>query len=674
MLSLKKLILRTILALTVLSGLVFLGLLFLFWGHLNLFKLSKESVAQIASYSPPDNSLVLSRSGETIGELYTSYHVYKKFSEIPKELVNAIVAVEDKSFWTHMGFDPVGILRAGWINFSKGSGKYVQGASTLTQQIVRTFLLSKERSLDRKLKEIILSVELEKTMAKEEIFEIYANMFFLGHGAYGVGAAARRYFNKDLDELGLHEIAFIAGLFQAPGRLGGLRDKEAVKRRQSQVVQAMLRNGYLSQEQASEVQAKKLVFRRPDPKSNDLAPFFIDYVTLEAQKLLGLETVKNLGLRIYTTLDKGEQEKLSDAFRASEPLFVSYEAKVRGQNERIEAASVAIDPKSGAILAMVGGRDYRSSQFNRVTQAARQPGSLFKVVVYSLALSQGYKWSDTFYVAPINLDGEYRPRSMSSEYMKETTLLRAFYRSINAPTMELGQSLGVLRVIDHARALGIQSSLKNELGTLLGSSELSMLELATVYGVFANRGFRAKPFGIEKIEDAKGKELYRHQPDEPLAVISPEVAFLLKEGMRQVLLRGTAHDAQSLASFAVGKSGTSNQAKDNWFAGFTDNVLCIVWSGTDTPRPILNASGSSLALPIWQRYMKHLGNGKIAQNTSQVPQGISRLNIDPVYGKVSEEGIPMWFLDSHKPSAQANERIYKIDSQFRDPFSPLPPK
>ncbi len=665
-------LLRGLLAMGLLVATIFISVSFMIFDYLDVFAFDKKTLLKITQYVPPNNTVVLSKDGEVIGELYDSYHVFKQFSELPKDLVNAVVAVEDKNFWQHSGFDIEGILRAFWVNLLHAKG---QGASTLTQQVVRSFLLTNEKSIARKIREIFLSIELEKVLKKEEILQIYANSFFLGHGAYGVGAAARKYFNKELSELKTHELAFIAGLFQAPGRFGAAKDKEAAKFRQEQVLQAMVRNGYLSPAKGRALIDKPLEFRRFHPPNSKIAPFFLDYVDQEAHRLLGLESLKGKGLQIRTTLDLRQQQKLQNALKDSETLLAKFEGRIRHKNtekrERLEAASVVSEPSSGKILALIGGRDYQKSQFNRVTSALRQPGSLFKVVVYSLALSRGYKWNDVMMVAPVNFDGDYRPRSATNEYMKETTLLRAFYRSINAPALELGQALSVDEVIEHAQKLGVESKLKPELGTVLGSSEISMLEMASLYSVFASGGLKVKPYAIEKIEDNQGKVLYQHLATKELRVINKELAFLITEGMRQVLLRGTANSASSLAEYAVGKTGTSNQAKDNWFAGFSEHLLCLVWVGVDVPTPIYEASGANLALPIWQSYMEQaIDKSRPAFKESSF--GVISLIIDPVYGKLSKTGIPMWFLAANQPSVKAKGRVYKIDTEFRKPFSELP--
>ncbi|MBP6218824.1 MAG: PBP1A family penicillin-binding protein [Oligoflexales bacterium] len=679
------LILRSIslvLLVVILSSFVFL---YLFLRELSVLGTDGSELTSLLNWKKKGNTLVYDRQGQPIAELFSQDHLVYTFESLPKPLVEAVISIEDRSFWQHPGFDLKGIFRAAFVQISRQGESYQQGGSTITQQVVRAFLLPSEKTLIRKVKEIFLAIKLERNLSKEKIFEIYVNSLFLGNGAYGVGAAAKRYFGKELTQLEIHEIALIAGLFQAPSLYNPAKHPDRARARQVKVLSAMLKSGFLNKEDFLSWVKKPLNYQTYNPWARKQAPYFTDFVIEEAKRILASRSLKNQGLKIYTTLDSTLQMYAEEAVSENSALFeeISKVSQTLPENYRdsrspsysVEAALLAADPKSGEILAMVGGRDYKSSQFNRTSKALRQPGSSFKPIIYSLALSQGFRWSDVFTVTPLNLGGGYRPRNNEADYLTETTLLRAFYRSMNSPTLQLSEKIGILPIIQHARRLGIHTPVRMEWGSVLGSSETSMLDMVRTYSVFANEGKKLGngPFAITEIRDFEDQQIYsRKDPLAAEAVLSPQVAYLMIEGMRQVLIRGSGVRAAQIHPWAVGKTGTTNESKDNWFNGFSTRIVASVWVGSDAFLPLDgHADGSRLALPVWMNFMTKASQIRKPESF-KVPEGVESFSIDPNLGFIKAEGgIDAWFLKSNPPPK--NEEWEKdLDGlsheNFRNPF------
>lgn len=648
------------------------------WQYLERLGLSenKQLIKKITDYKSPDNSIVYDRDGAKIGEFFERYQIFIPYEQMPKKLVEAVIAIEDANFFLHSGVDYKAIARAAWIHLS---GKpYSQGASTISQQLVRQFLLTREKTIDRKLREASLAIELEHRLSKEKILELYLNNLFLGNGAYGVGAAALRYFGKDLQQLDTAELALIAGLFQSPSNYNPQKYPARAKARQKQVLQAMARNKFLAANDLKLALAKKLKYETYKSANLVTAPYFVDYIKDQTHKLLGKD-VAGSGLRIYTTLDSRLQQIAAKSITNAEVNLQRVEVvnKTRGYGSQvppqIEAALLSVDPTTGEILAMMGGRDYNKSQFNRTTQSLRSPGSAFKPIIFSLALHRGSKWSDLMYVDPIRVK-DYRPRNSDNDYLSETTLLRAFYRSMNTPTVELGEKLGMKNVVEYAQKLGVQAQLKEEAGTVLGASEVSMLDLARVYGTFANQGTLVETTAITKITDLNGTTLYEREPTSKIAkqVMSPQLAFLMTQGMRAVLDRGTGVRSSELAEIAAGKTGTSNNSEDNWFCGYTPNLVTIAWVGADNHVPIDGrAAGNTLALPIWDDFIKQ---SLTVRNPGSFtpPEGIVSMRIHPQYGHQDDtNGIDMYFLENNAPSKRysALQKLQQSGGSYRRIFS-----
>jgi len=677
--SMIRSLLRAIAISLAIGGITALIFFFLLLKDLSVFDDNHNHLAALLTWKNKNNTVVYDQRGEVIAELFTADHIFYPYERLPKIMVQAILSIEDRNFWHHPGFDPKGIMRAAVAQLRNQSATYQQGASTITQQVVRYFLLPKEKTIIRKIKEVFLAVKLEKELPKEKIFEIYANSLFLGSGAYGVGSAAKRYFGKDLEQLQIHEIALIAGMFQAPSLYNPHRHPQRAKDRQQRVLYAMMKNGLLTRQEYEEWSKKPLVYKIYDPWKRKQAPYYVDYVIEDAKKILATRKIKNQGLKIYTTLDLKMQVFAEKAIKEGEPLYARAEQESPRLNasnnpkasSQVEAALLAVSPLTGDIIAMVGGRNYKSSQFNRTFQAMRQPGSAFKPIIYSLALDQGYRWSDVIFVSPLTLGDGYRPKNFGDEdYLTEATFLRAFYRSMNNPTLQIGEKLGLSSLITHAQRLGIMSPIKPELGSILGASEVTMFDMARMFSVFAGEGYKHPITAIREIRDQDDNVLYTAPAPESVAqqVLSKEVAYLMIEGMRQVLIRGTAQKASALSQWAVGKTGTSNDSKDNWFAGFSRDVVAVVWSGSDASIPLGSwVQGSRLALPVWMSFMSQVF-AAFPPREFVAPEGVVRYQVDDRFGNISDNGINMWFLQTAPPSPEASLRPVNDDANFRNPF------
>ena len=647
--------------------------LILWLKELGIFKIDDRSIATIVNHQPSDNSVVYDRNGAKLGEFFSSYHVYTPYEKLPASFIKALLAIEDRSFFSHPGFDLKGITRA-LLSRLKGHSSR-QGASTLTQQIVRYFLLPKERSVQRKVQEIALAIQLERRVSKERILEIYANTLFLGNGSYGIGAAAQRYFGKQVGELSLAEAALIAGLYQSPSRYNPARHPRRAKRRQLRVLSAMVKAKFVTLAEARKAATGPLRYKDYRPARQETAPYFVDYVRAQTAQILKKQgiNINNGGLRIQTTLDLDLQKKAEQALAANNAqlsqaqLQASFIIGQQSLNNRkrgtVEAAIVSVQPSTGEILTMVGGRDYERSQFNRTTQAKRSPGSAFKPILFSYALSKGWKWSDVIFVAPVTI-ANYRPKTAKNDYLTETTLLRAFYQSINSPAIELAQKLGLQKIIGQAQKLGVRSKLKSEFGTMLGSSDVTMLDLARVYQSFANQGTLVEQIAITRITDRSGRLLYEAPlpKSRSTKVLEPDIAYLMTKAMQNVLSHGTGYRSAQLAGHVAGKTGTANDSTDNWFCGYSKDLVTITWVGTDEHVGMSGkVGGGRIALPIFDSFMSSVRQAVPANRRSVAeafprPSNVASAQIDPRFGYPSDRGITMYFLEGNGPQ-ESNEAL-----------------
>lgn len=656
---------------------------------LGVFDITERDLLGITQYKPSDNSIVYDKDGEKIGEFFNRYHVYVPYEKIPRDFIRAVLAIEDKKFFRHIGVDVKGMIRAGWALVR--TGKYKQGASTITQQLVKNFILSREKTMNRKAREIALAIKLETMLSKQRILELYCNTLFLGNGAYGIGAAAKRYFGKPINELKMHQFALIAGLFQSPSRYNPDRYPRRAKKRQKEVITAMFRAKMITRDQAIELLRAPMEYVPYESINDNLAPYFIDHVREQATQIMGDKIPENRGLRIYTTLDSRLQKAANASIKNADEIYKTAEKylyrrgrrikkkKMKSKEEQeklpIEASLLSVDSHNGGVLAMVGGRDYALTKYNRTTQSIRSPGSSFKPIVYSLAMHHGRTWADQVYVTPVSV-ANYRPKNFgSSDYLTESTLLRSFYKSINSITIEIGKKLGLPKILNYARKLGIKSKLKDEPGTMIGGSDVTMFDLARVYSVFSSYGKKPHIHAITKITDRYGKVLYQrdYKKNKSERVISRAQAYLMVAGMQSVMRYGTAAKSGHHSRYAAGKTGTSNNAMDNWFCGFTRNMTTIVWLGTDDHSPLIGkATGGDLALPIWDAYHNLVRKHKMRKLGSfWRPGGVVRARVHAQYGHRSAAGIPMFFLPGKAPVETKSdfEMMSTSSQEFRNVFA-----
>jgi penicillin-binding protein 1A len=681
-------------------------------------------IGSLREYNPPIITEIYSDDGQVIGRFWDEKRIVVSLDQVPKHLINAFVAAEDARFFKHEGVDFQGIIRAFIKNLI--AGKIEQGGSTITQQVTRSLLLkSQERTYKRKAREAILSLQIEKSFSKEQILFLYLNQIYMGHGTYGVEAAALTYFDKKAAELNLAESALLAGLPQAPSRYSPVQNLDKAKARQKYVLERMREEDFISKAEEIEAFNTPIVITGQWESSFEKSPCFTEYVRRYLEKQYGRDLLYRGGLRVYTTvnldmqrwadealveglceLDKREgyrgpvrsltpeeMEKFiqdsGDELRANPPeigstvqgvvdvvddlnsraiikigkesgiLLLSdmkwarkpdpevayYEALVKKPGDVLKRGDVilckikekmaapyswqlsleqeplaegsvfVIETGTGQVKAMIGGRDFNISQFNRAIQARRQPGSSFKPIIYSAALDSGMTPStvilDTPYISTMNPDEEvWRPKNYKENFLGPTLFRTALIQSLNVITVKILKSVGVENVINYARRMGIESDLAPDLSLALGSSGLSLKEITTAYSVFANGGLLVEPFFIERIEDRRGMILEENQTSYRDA-IPIDTAYVMTDLLKGVVTEGTGWRIKSLNRPAAGKTGTTNDLRDAWFIGYTPSLVTGVWVGYDDRRSMSKGeTGSRAASPIWLNFMSKALEGR----------------------------------------------------------------
>ena len=563
---------------------------------------------QLPIFQPGESGLLYDDEGQAFAAIVPEYRVFVPLSRIPMNLRQAIIAAEDARFYQHGAIDLRGMARATIKNLMAVQVK--EGGSTITQQLTKTLFLSHERTLERKMKELELAREIEKHYTKDQILEMYLNCIYFGHGAYGVEAAARTYFSKSVTELTLPEAALLAGLPRAPGRYSPLIDAKRARARRQYVLDRMVATGVLKKSQARAAR-RMPVSVNPMFRSRGAAPWFVDYVRQQLDARLGPVLVREGGLKIYTTLNSGMQRAAVSAISRGVAAIIRRKDEQKGRDDAtLEGALVALDARTGEIKAMVGGSGYGRSQFNRAVQARRQPGSAFKPLVYAAAFERGFTPATLIDDAPIHFEigvgsrGEvWAPENVDRQYRGPVTLRRALEESINVPTVRLIAGIGVDPVIDLAHRLGITSELRREYAMALGVSEMSLLELTSAYQGFANRGILAPPSIVRRVV-GPGEVILEEQVTESRHVLSEDVAFLLTSVLEGVVERGTGKAAQRIGRPVAAKTGTTQDAADLWFLGYTPSLVAGVWLGYDQRRSLgSHETAGKLAGPIWVDFM-----------------------------------------------------------------------
>ena len=685
-------------------GRVLFGLLVLFSaligassGLLLVYSTDLPQVEQLEHYRPSSITELYDDQGRVVGSFALQRRVVSNYADFPEVLREALISIEDKDFYRHWGINVWRIAGAAYRDIE--SGGRVQGASTLTMQLARNLFLSPDRSFRRKIEEALLAIQIERRFTKQQIFTLYANQIFLGHGVYGFEAASEYYFSKPARDLTLEQAALLAGLPKAPGQYSPILHPDRAIKRRNLVINAMLEDGKIMANQANDARGQPLGLKlQHDP--NSLAPYFVEEVRRYLENRYGADQVHQGGLRVYTTLDVDleraanhavldglaayerrhgwkahlenvlregqsltsyehpdwEEEpelggylhalvtavvphggatvifgryvatlseadvawtghKLEDILRAGDLVYVKIlsftgEAKAHlslEQDSGAQGALIAIDNATGGIKAMVGGRDFEESKFNRATQALRQVGSSFKPYVYTAAIDQGARPDDTILDAPVTFEtasGPYVPHNYDEKFEGTITLRRALAQSRNIPALKLASTIGIRTVIDYAHRFGITSNLPAYLPVALGAAEVTLFEQTSAFSVFPNDGVRVSPHYITKVTDYEGRVLEEDYPD-VRDVIAARTARIMTSMLREVVLHGTGIAAASLKLPLGGKTGTTNDFTDAWFVGFSPSMTAGVWIGYDEKKSLgPKETGAHAALPIWIEFMK----------------------------------------------------------------------
>jgi len=613
----------------------------------------KIPIISDSSYRPNLTSQVFDCKGRLLAKLHAEENRTRILSskEIPENMKHAVVAIEDERFYSHYGIDIVGITRAMVKNIQ--AGRVVQGASTLTQQLVKNAFLTSEKTFKRKAIEAMMAFQIERKYSKEEILTLYLNEIYFGHGAYGLAAAAEIYFGKDPMELSVSECAMLAGIPKSPVAYSPIRNPKNNEIRRSTVLAKMVELGFISPAEYEAAKATIPAVRKIELQEFK-APYFVTYVRDQLLEKYGANLVYNGGLKIHTSLDFDLQE-YAEAAMASAPIFKEYPIeKYPGLN----GSMVCIDPKNGHIKAMYGGRSFEQSQFNRVTQAYRQPGSSFKPFVYAAALEEGMLPGDTVvdeYISYTNpwTRKVWAPKNYDHKHHGAVTLMKALCRSFNIPAVKLIDRLTPAKVIRFAKRMGITAQMEPNLSLALGSGQFTPLEMASSYGVFANMGILCRPLSILKVEDRDGNILEENLP-RAKEVMKAVNAAMICDMLRTAVERGTGARARIPGRAIAGKTGTTNDYVDAWFNGMSPDLVTIVQFGFDMPRTLgKGKAGGSVAGPPWKAFMEkaleHYPNKDFP-----VPDGAVRARVCMSSGKLASKGCP---------GSEVVSQVFPIESQ-----------
>ncbi|MBT4741400.1 MAG: PBP1A family penicillin-binding protein [Rhodospirillaceae bacterium] len=562
-------------------------------GVLGYFALGLPDVDDVvASTRRQPIVIVRDAQGEDIVRAGALYGDAISVDDMPPALPAAVLAIEDRRFYTHAGLDARGFARAMLANVRAGS--VVQGGSTITQQVAKNLFLTPERTIARKIREALLALWLEQKFTKDQILTLYLNRVYLGAGTYGVEAAAQTYFGRTARNLTVYQSAMIAGLMKAPSRYNPKTDEDAARSRTAVVLQAMVAAGYLTPEQANTAKSGGQVKVSKGPSGR--GRYFADWVLANLDDLVG--SIED-DLIVHTTLDPSVQS-------AAERSLVSALKGVAKTRDAGQGAVIVLSP-NGAVRAMIGGRDYQSSQFNRAVQARRQPGSAFKPFVFLAGLEAGLTPIDTLEDAPINIDG-WRPKNFSGTYEGPITVEDALARSINTVAVRVARKAGPSAIISTARRVGISTPLTSDLGLALGTSEVSLIDLTAAYAPFANGGVAIVPFGILDVVTTDGRVLYQRQGGGLGRAAEPEYINMMNRMLVKTMTQGTGKTAQ-LDRPSAGKTGTSQDYRDAWFIGYTSDLVAGVWIGNDDGSGMKGVTGGGLPARVWRDVMLNAHRG-----------------------------------------------------------------
>jgi len=605
----------------------------------------RQNGADVQSVALPPE--LLASAGASMGENIRPV----RLADVPPVLRTAVLAIEDERFYEHGGLDPRGVLRAVWANVRKG--RVVEGGSTITQQLVKSRLLTPERTFSRKLNEAFLSTALEWRYSKDQILEAYLNEIYLGQAGgaavRGVGAASRAYFGKEVHQLTLPEAALLAGMIRGPNSYSPNTNPDRARDRRDVVLTRLRDLGKISEADYRRAR-REPVKARTAPGSGLTAPYFLDYVRAELERSTEVDLADQHGVRVYTTLDPVLQKFAEAAVVKGIDRLETARPRLRRQNseERLQAALIVLDPATGQVRAMVGGRDYRVSQFNRAVLARRQPGSAFKPFVFLAALTpreEGPRFTAASMIedAPITVmvDGKpWSPKNYDDRYQGPVTVRRALEGSLNTATVRLAQAVGLGTVVQTARSLGVEGDLKPVPALALGVFETTPLDLARAYVPLANGGLAPSGGAVETVSDDGGRAIWSASRETRPVIGAPE-AFLMTSLLEGVVNSGTGASARALgvSGAVAGKTGTTNDGRDAWFVGYSSNVLALVWVGFDDGTPA-GLSGAEGALPIWSEFMRQALDVYPASAFPE-PPGITYVKIDATNGRKATAYCPV---------------------------------
>jgi len=625
------------------------------FASLQLYLNSQPPIKNLEQFKPNIVTKFYSQDGEVI-KTFTAY-TYSKvdIKDVPKQLKEAFIATEDKNFYHHNGYDIVGLVRSSVQNIL--ARKVVQGASTITQQLARILFLSNEKTFTRKIKELVIAARIEKTISKDQILEMYMNNVYLGSGAYGVEGAAKIYFNKTLKDCSLPELALIAGLPQAPSVYSPYNNLDFAIKRRNQVLTRMYKMRYISKKEYEEAKKADVKLNEmPKFYTTNKAPYFCDFIMKE---LIGLgfdETeIIHGGYKVVTTLDSKTQDAANEAvLKNLKNWGLSGDAK--------QAAVFSYDPSDGKILAYVGGKDYTKSQYDRVTQAVRPPGSAFKPIVYAAGLERGISPNDYIEDMPVAI-GDWAPRNYADKYRGQIPIYSAMMVSSNVCAARMIYEVGIRSVIQIARVLGIETPLAYDYTIALGSNGVKLFEFTRAYGAFANGGYVVQPYGIERVETSRGKVIYRASKTKISHQISLRTAAEMTAMLKTVIAHGTGR-AANIGKPAAGKTGTTDDNKDAYFVGYTPNIVTGVWVGSDD-NSVMNKSiqGGTVPALIWKDVMQvatePYGNAEF--NYPQVT--LDPFTLDPNNVKIIKQGED--YSQEEQPSEENQENSENGIGKFK---------
>jgi penicillin-binding protein 1A len=734
-------------------------------GYIFFLMAKLPRVDRLADYKPPIVSQVFGDDGSLVGEFYLERRIVVPVNKMPRKLIQAFVSAEDANFYSHKGIDYLGIIRAAVKNVISLSKK--EGASTITQQVTKSMLLSPEKKFSRKIKEAILAKRMEERLSKDEILYLYLNQIYLGSGAYGVQAAAETYFGKNVEQLNLAEMSMLAGLPKAPNAYSPIKHLEKARERQGYVLERMTKEGYITAAEAEHAKKTPIVLQPMKKVNNDQSAYYLEHLRIQLEQKYGEDQLYKGGLKIYTTMNANMQRAAYDSLRKglkevdkrqgyrgptkylSETEVDAYCGKVEDgidsvvlktgesylgvvvgfniekgealvrvgerkgvlsrknmswagkvaminsygkpeknskgltlgsvievsvitpelnkegaqfaldQTPEVQAALVSIDPRTGGVKAMVGGYDFKKSQFNRAMQAKRNAGSAFKPIIYSAALDKGLTPATVTEDAPVEYPdgagGIWAPQNYDREFRGPVTMREALTYSINIVSVKIMEQIGAQYTAEYARKLGFTSQIPANLALALGAASISPFELTSAYAVFANNGVLTPQYFITKVTDTDGTILQETPPPVPVPVISPETAYVITNLMQSVVSSGTGHRASVIGRPVAGKTGTTNGAKDAWFIGYIPQLVTGVWVGYDQERSLgSGGTGGQAAAPIWGEFMQKAIMSLPSEDFT-APENVSFVLINPRTGRLAKEStagaVMECFIKGTEPSS-----------------------